>query len=241
MQPFTSAQRAADSLWQEYAGDYALLLQADEQKQDGSAFLWLAASLAYLSARTGRTIPARVVRGALLQTLKGQRGLMDDLSRRLIAGQIKPDLWRAEFESIVNRVHLNTGALARGGWGQLSGADLAFIDGKTAKQLEFLENFLKEITGGKQKLSPQLIRRARMYIDAGWGTYSDMRQRMFANAGYVEERRVRGAKDSCADCIEYAAQGWQPMGTLPRIGDSRCRTNCRCYFEYRDLLGNVGA
>ena len=36
------------------------------------------------------------------------------------------------------------------------------------------------------------------------------------------------------NCISYASEGWQPLGTLAEIGDSQCGIYCKCYFEYRD-------
>ena len=36
------------------------------------------------------------------------------------------------------------------------------------------------------------------------------------------------------NCSDYASEGWQQLGTLPAIGQSRCGKKCQCYFEYRD-------
>lgn len=242
-EPTTPEQEEADAYWQQIAPDgYELLLQAGEpQDDDESAFLWLAIGYYYLNQTTGRKIPAAALRGILDRALISGRGLTDALSRQLIDGAIKPQLWRVEMERLIRQGHLSGGAAAKGGWGQLTGADGKFLQQKIDAQLSFLDGFLDDIKTGKQRLNGNLIRRARMYNDASRGTYEAMRGRMHEQSGYNEERRVRGAKDSCVDCIEYASLGWQSIGTLPRIGDSQCRTNCRCSFEYRNAAGEVSA
>jgi hypothetical protein len=35
-------------------------------------------------------------------------------------------------------------------------------------------------------------------------------------------------------CPRLADRGWQPLGTLPEIGDTPCEGKCWCHFEYRD-------
>ena len=52
------------------------------------------------------------------------------------------------------------------------------------------------------------------------------------------ERRVLGhpKTEHCADCPPLAALGWQPIGTLPDIGDSECEGRCLCHFVYSDSI-----
>jgi hypothetical protein len=48
-----------------------------------------------------------------------------------------------------------------------------------------------------------------------------------------------GHADHCDDCPPLAAQGWQPLGTLPDIGDTECGGQCHCHFEYQDHNGKT--
>lgn len=52
------------------------------------------------------------------------------------------------------------------------------------------------------------------------------------------ERRVLGnpKTEHCTDCPPLAAAGWQPLGTLPDIGDSECGGFCLCHFEYSESV-----
>jgi hypothetical protein len=53
--------------------------------------------------------------------------------------------------------------------------------------------------------------------------------------GFKEMRRIpRLDKRTCADCIAFGEEGWQPIGSLPMPGkDCRCFDRCRCSIEYR--------
>jgi hypothetical protein len=60
-----------------------------------------------------------------------------------------------------------------------------------------------------------------------------VRRRDHQGFGGQQERRFLHAAEHCPDCVDVAGRGWVPIGTLPRIGDSQCRTRCRCTFSYR--------
>lgn len=75
--------------------------------------------------------------------------------------------------------------------------------------------------------------RAALYLMATWSTYQAGQHSLHTALGKKEERRVLGPAEHCPDCLESARRGWQPIGTLPAIGDSRCFVFCQCHFEYR--------
>lgn len=102
-------------------------------------------------------------------------------------------------------------------------------------QYDYLRNLSKEIADGTQPLDGRLLVRADLYADASNTTYSTMQTRGFIEQGYDEERRVlETGADHCDDCLDYANQGWQPIGTLPEPGqESQCIVRCRCEKEYR--------
>ncbi len=52
---------------------------------------------------------------------------------------------------------------------------------------------------------------------------------------FAQERRILGRPktEHCPDCPPIAALGWQPIGTLPMIGDTECGGLCLCHFEFR--------
>ncbi len=87
---------------------------------------------------------------------------------------------------------------------------------------------------------PQFIARAEQYGSAVWGAAQEVaRAQVIRERVWVEERRVHGMlkDDMCSICREAVAAGWQPIGTLPAIGDSECLSSCHCYFKWRDAEG----
>lgn len=196
-------------------------------------YTWDAKASRYRSEATGRFVARSEVVRQLDKVADASRGNMRDLTQRLIDKQIGVNEWRAAMAHEIKIVHTYSGAAARGGWAQMSPADWGRVGWNIRRQYEYLNNFAAEIASGKQALNGQALTRAQMYGRAGHATFEDMRQRDAELKGLTEERRVLHAQESCPDCISYAALGWQPIGSLPRIGQSQCRTNCRCEFEYR--------
>jgi hypothetical protein len=47
------------------------------------------------------------------------------------------------------------------------------------------------------------------------------------------KRKLDGQAQHCQDCLDYAARGIVPIGTLPLPGQRcACRARCRCSIEY---------
>jgi hypothetical protein len=187
----------------------------------------------------GRFVSAGAIRGALDTTLQTSRGNVDLICGQLQRGEISVAKWQAAMAQEIKVSHVASASAAKGGWAQMSQSDYGFTGAKIKEQYQYLQNFANEVASGKQPLNGAFLRRARMYNDAARGTYEDVKKREAKKAGAIEERRVRHAADSCIDCIEYEALGWQPIGTLPKIGASICRTNCRCTFEYKNFGGDI--
>ena len=95
-----------------------------------------------------------------------------------------------------------------------------------------------------------LLVRSDLYASAARGTYEDTGT--YVNqvyGGRTQERRALGDAEHChtvrtraeavmaqpglEGCVELAAKGWQPIGSLPKIGQSPCRSNCKCTKIYR--------
>jgi hypothetical protein len=135
----------------------------------------------------------------------------------------------------IKSAHVAASALANGGWDSMTPSDWGFTGQRIREQYDYLRNFSSQIADGTQPLDGRALVRSDMYGDAANGTYSAMRERAFIADGYEEERRDLEANDgnNCDGCLEQAAQGWQPIGTLEPIGSQECTVRCRCEFSYR--------
>jgi hypothetical protein len=77
-----------------------------------------------------------------------------------------------------------------------------------------------------------------LYANGALGVYENARREGARRAGVMtQERRVLGVAEHCPDCRSEARKGWVEIGTLRRIGDSVCRANCKCRFEFREVDG----
>ena len=181
----------------------------------------------------GRIVSQAKIVNALEAVTDGVKAEMVSLSRQLQAGTINLAEWQLGMRDRTKLIHTARAAVAKGGWARMTPSDWGRVGAITKRQYAFLQNFAVEIESGKQKLNGNFLRRAGMYSDAARGTQADFERIEAGRRELTEERRIRFPGDSCPTCIEQAEQGWQPLGTLNRIGDSECRVNCRCIFTFR--------
>ena len=185
----------------------------------------------YIDKR-GRAVAQSRVIGDLENVTTGLRAEMLDLSRQLQSQTISLAEWQVGMRDKVKIIHNAHAAAQSGGWAQMTQGDWGAVGAITKKQYAFLQNFAIQIENGLP-LGGNFLRRSMMYADAARGTGQDMLRRKAGQNGFTEERRILNPADHCPDCVEFAARGWQPLGSLPRISDSICRTNCKCEFEFR--------
>ena len=158
-------------------------------------------------------------------------GLANDLKNGIITlGE-----WQQGMRQLITMGHETSMLLANGGIEFMTQSDYLFLRDQIQKQFGYLDGFAKDISDNPDKwLNGRLDNRMRLYQESAYSAYQNDLRREAQLSGMDEERRVLGAADHCESCLDYAALGWQPIGTLPEIGDSDCRTNCRCEFEYRN-------
>lgn len=112
-------------------------------------------------------------------------------------------------------------------------ADIESMRGQVNRQGGFLRGFYQEIRNGAHLLGGQTENRASMYADAAWGSAQQVKRDRSIRDDYKQERRMLGQAEHCPDCEGFARLGWQPIGSLPLIGDSRCLSRCKCVFLFR--------
>lgn len=107
---------------------------------------------------------------------------------------------------------------------------------KLLSEFQFLRDFALGILRGEVTAS-QIQQRMNQYANGIWSSFWKGKSTQQENAGASVERRILDpAASHCEDCVGYAAQGWQPIGSLPAPGeDSQCGHNCRCEKEYARL------
>jgi hypothetical protein len=187
----------------------------------------------YRSRGTGRYVSGVEIRGALDVAIDAAAKDMRAVSEQLRAGAISLAEWQLAMERGIKNMHVASGAAAKGGWAQMSQSDWGRVGKEIQRQYEYLRTFAEQIATGRQKLNGQFLSRAEMYVQSARTTFHEIERREQERHGMDEERRERHSRDSCPTCVDQARLGWQPIGTLRRIGDSECRTRCRCGFVFR--------
>lgn len=160
------------------------------------------------------------------------RGMATDVQK----GKMSLDEFSGRFRSEIKRVQLAGMVLGAGGAMNISFAHMEIMREQTKRQMGFFNAFMDDMESAIESgdFSNRLVARAAMYADSARTMQKQAERQFMANEGIDEERRVLGPDENhCPDCPAYAELGWQPIGTLPQIGDSQCGHNCKCTFEYR--------
>ena len=200
----------------------------------------------YIDLSSGRFVARRVVTDELENVIRRSASNIDAVSARLAGQEVGLVEWRQAMADEIKRLHTAAGAAARGGWAQMSQADWGAVGAEIKRQYRFLDNFASQIANGEVRLDGRFRMRARMYAEAARTPYQQIRRRTANNHGAIlERRRLEPGAEHCSDtgvmagCVTLAGKGWQAIGSLPRIGDTPCRTHCRCNFEFRDANGDT--
>lgn len=199
---------------------------------------WRDESGSYHDTRTDDAVPSEVLREAVdTHLVNGSKDRMIGWTNKMRDGLIDIDAWHTNITRELTSLHIAGGIAASGGLEEFDDNMRTVVAERLDVQFDYLEGMVEDVRDGQQDTGDGLDRRVKMYAEAGRGTYEDVQRESQEEPEdgdeEVWERRIRDFEaDSCEDCIEYAAMGWQPLGTLPLIGDSQCMVRCRCRFIY---------
>ncbi len=203
-----------------------------QEEQDAADALWKAVAAA-ASLYALIEMSDRRKRLAIERMIIRHERILTDIGIQLQDGVITLPQWERQTQSQLRPLHLATVAATVGGFALLTQAHVSAYRQAITVQFEFLATFRKQLRSADQLLDGTFLARLRMYARAAHGVAQEVNRKVQPFFGKTEERRVLGVADHCPDCPPLATRGWQPIGSLPRIGDTVCRVNCRCRWEYR--------
>ena len=189
----------------------------------------------------GRFVSSTTVRRELDRYLSN-----DDPAKALAQGLRNRELSLADWEIAMRRhiktTHLNSIALERGGYANMTPADYGRAGQIVREQYGYLKRFAGQIASGEQRLDGTLDRRAQLYTQAGRETFYRSKHANFRE-GVAMVRSIKNARDSCRECIDLHGKWFRvgdPAYKLP--GERICTKNCRCSEEYgRETADGVEA
>lgn len=206
---------------------------------DAAGYTWDREAVRFRDS-SGRFVPQTRVREAIDAFATGVADELEQLTRRLIAGEINDAQWEIDAKGLLKSAHIATAAIASGGRDKLTPVSLGKVGSRLKKEYEYLFN-LSRARGRGEVSDAQLIARIRMFGEGSTRAYESARRGEMIDAGYTRERRVIASSVPCPECQDYAARGWQHVGTLPATGEAcSCRSNCKCYFIFEGKSARRG-
>jgi len=157
---------------------------------------------------------------------------IETMTAKMLDGTWTLEQWQTKVAMELKDAYTVETLLGRGGVKMMTPADWGRMGGRLGYQYRRLENFAFEIKDGKL-VDGQIEFRARMYGDSARQAFYDGSTAAHKESGFTHEQRFLTPAEHCDDCMDYAAMGIVPIGTLPEPGqESACMTNCKCYKEY---------
>ncbi len=204
-------------------------------------FVWDAQNRRYIHLASRRYVPFTEIRDQAIEPLiRASKDAQRALGSQLQARETSLTEWQRGMLDQVKQTQIAAALASNGGDANTSNADYKKIAALILLLLLLLQGFAEEIEEGAQLLNGLLLVRSDLYAGAARDTFEEVRRHgMAVYFGAVEERRMLGKAEHChtdrdmAGCVELHDLGWEKIGTLPRLGETPCRTNCKCRFIYR--------
>ena len=207
-------------------------------------FVWDASSRRYIELASRRYVPFSEVRDQAIEPLiNASKDTLRALGASLQETGRLADWERSAIEE-VKITQVAASLAANGGVSSETEDDRDHTAEILLLLLLLLHGFAGEIQKKTFPINGRLFIRSNLYASMARSTFEETRRfGMATYFGAVEERRRLGIADHCTSeddpsgelegCVELADLGWKKIGTLPRLGESPCRSNCHCRFDYR--------
>jgi hypothetical protein len=160
-------------------------------------------------------------------------GLLKRYTRMLSNGQISLDQWQGSVREAIKTAHIQAAIVGYGGREAMGSAEFGRIGQRLRAEYGYLQNFVSDLLGGRVS-TPMAVARIGLYAQSVRGSYWQGTELREQQRGFSLMRRKLDAQaQHCEDCLNYAARGIVPIGSLPMPGQRcACRARCKCSVEY---------
>jgi hypothetical protein len=181
----------------------------------------------------GRFLSKAAIEALVDGRIKKLNGQLQDFTRRLIDGNITIDQWQGSVREALKPAHLQAAMVGAGGKDALSQSDYGRLGQRLRSEYSYLQNFASDILAGRVS-GAMALARVGLYAESVRGSYWEGTTIRQEKQGYSLMRRILDSQaQHCQDCIDHAARGIAPIGSLPMPGQRcACRSRCRCRIEY---------
>lgn len=180
----------------------------------------------------GHTVSDREM-AQMLSTLEARMEIeIQSLLVQIQNGSIPIDDWESRMRDWVKDSYTQMGVLAAGGLDQMTPKQYGRVGVEIRQQYKFIQDAADRARN--DQLSPEYLAGVGDFLTSSqYAVFQNHHtQNIMDRHAYKEERRV-AQSGACEDCLAEEARGWSSIGSLRKIGDTKCRNHCRCMKEYR--------
>lgn len=200
-----------------------------------SRFQWSISKRQYSYVSNGRAVSAAKLREWVDIAVERARLDLRAIGQALLDGTIsKPEFALQAAEEIRN-LHRSLSILAGGGKDQMGASEWGRLGSELKEELGYLARFSSAVDNVEvSTLGDAFLNRIESYGEAGRFTYQAAVRAREIDAGEMEEaNELGGSANSCSECLDATALGFQPAGTLSEPGTRECGPGCQCEIIYR--------
>ena len=158
---------------------------------------------------------------------------LKDFTKRLIDGSITIDQWQGSVREALKPAHIQATMVGAGGKAALSQAEYGRIGQKLRGEYAYLQKFAAGLLANSIS-APMALARIGLYAESVRSSFWEGTAIRQGRQGYSLMQRILDSQAAhCQDCIDHAARGIVPIGSLPLPGQRcACRARCRCSVRY---------
>jgi hypothetical protein len=159
--------------------------------------------------------------------------LLRRYTNMLDRGDITLDQWQESVRQALKLAHVQAAMIGSGGRNSMTPVEWGRIGQRLRAEYRYLEAFARDLLAGSVS-TPMALARIGMYAESVRGAYWEGTSMRQERQGYSLMRRILDSQAKhCQDCLDYAARGVVPIGSLPLPGQRcACRSNCKCRVKY---------
>jgi len=154
-------------------------------------------------------------------------------TRMLSNGNITLDQWEASVREAIKGAHIQAAIVGYGGKDNMGSGEFGRIGQRLRSEYAYLQGFALDLL--EQRVSaPMAAARIGLYAQSVRGSYWQGTELRKQQQGYGLMRRILDPQaQHCQECLDHAARGLAPIGSLPMPGQRcACRARCKCRVEY---------
>lgn len=197
--------------------------------------------LQYRDTQTGRIVKQSTVEQVVEDRITDGFETLKDYAAAIIDGNAGSV---ADFETAflteLRNSHAQCLMVGKGGRANVTQADWGRLGSVLRSEYGFARGLIDDIVSGRVSRA-QMEARLDMYANKVYHSFWNGKTSQARESGFDQERRVLRPAEHCDPCVDYAAMGWQPIGTMPdpADGSTPCGSRDKCGKQYRNSRTGV--